>query len=232
VTVGIFDEAKHLRGYHGRWAKGVDRSREQIGGVRSANAFHPPTPARERRQRKARLTSKVTGLLSTRDKLARGENVSWRDEQNVMWSSPQKVAEQRAKTGDALIPRADIARKERRFQNTALRPRAARTGIKQTFTGKAKVDRGNYREVLVPHPKGGHEVKIEQRVRRGFDWKGATKHPRKPAAKPDYSGKEFQFTAITSDARVKEIARSMGIEIPKRAGRRQVEALIAAKRGQ
>lgn len=226
----MFDESKHFRGYHGRWAKGRDRSQTQMGGLRGDNAFAPRRSAGEARKTKARLTGRIRELHDIRDRAARGENLSWSDEQRVMWSSPRKIDEQRAKTGDALIPRAEIARKER-SANRAFTQGARRTGIKRAFSGKAKVERGNYRTLEVPAKRGGVTLQVEDRVRRSFDWKSATKHPRRPAATPDYSGKEFQFSAITSDARVKEIARAMGIEIPKRAGRRQVEALIKQKRG-
>jgi hypothetical protein len=167
--VGAFDEAKHFRGYHGRWAKGADRSVDHLGRGRAANAFHPRPTATEARQRKRNFTGRVRELLATRDRVARGEKVDWRAEQNVSWSSPKKIDEQRRKTGDALIPRDQIARKERSFARS-ISGRSRRTGIKQTFSGKAKVERGNYRD--------------DSRVRRPFDWK----HPRK-TARPAYVGR-------------------------------------------
>jgi hypothetical protein len=137
--VGVFD------GYHGRWAKGADRSFDQLGAGRAANAFHPRPKAGDVRERKRRFTSGVREKLSLRDRVARGEKVSWHDEQSVMWASPKKIAEQRAKTGDALVPRGEITRRERSFHRS-LTQRDSRTAVKRTFSGKVLVERGNYRD--------------------------------------------------------------------------------------
>lgn len=224
-----WDEAKHFRGYHGRWAAGRDRSPEQLGGQRGDNAFTPSTPAAERRARKERLPAKVRDVRAIYDKRARGDRLTRQEENKISWASPRKIAEQRAKTGEAIIPRGEAIARERSYAVTS-RTRARRTGIKQTFTGKPKVERGNYREIA------GVTVRLEDRVRRPFDWRTSGKKtarslmsskpkpapkpaPKPPTAKPVYN-------VLTSDARLREIAKSLGIELPKRAGRNQIIKLI------
>lgn len=220
-----WDEAKHFRGYHGRFAEGRDRSPEVLGGGRAANAFHPRPPAAEARARKERVPSKVRDLVGIRDRVDRGEQVSWRDEQKVSWAAPRRMAAQRAKTGDILVPRTEIARRARSYQRAAaINPR---TGIKKTFTGQAKVERGNYRELLIPTPgrPGSFEMRVESRVRRPFDWPARGGRKPAPPAPPKKTAPPFN-PALTHDARLREIAREMGLDVPKRAGRNQLLKLI------
>lgn len=220
-----WDEAKHFRGYHGRFAEGRDRSPETLGGGRAANAFHPRPSAAEARARKERVPSNVRDLLGIRDRVGRGERVTWRDEQKVSWASPRQLAAQRAKTGDILVPRTEIARRERSYQRGA----NPRTGIKKTFTGEAKVERGNYRELLIPTPgrPGSFDMRVESRVRRPFDWptRGGQR-PAAPAPAPPKKTPPAFNPALTHDARLREIAREMGLDVPKRAGRNQLLKLI------
>jgi hypothetical protein len=231
---GVWDESKVFRGYHGRFAEGRNRSQEQIGGVRGGNAFAPPTPAAVRRARKERVPTKVRGLREIYDKRDRGERLSWKEEGQISWASPRKLAEQRAKTGDTVVPRGEMVRRERSYANSVERPTAARTGIKRTFTGKAKVERGNYREYLVPTPgrAGSADVKFENRVRRSFDWpksgkrKSARQQMSAAAAPPSPKPRPSFNPVLVTDSRLREIARQMGLDIPKRAGRNQLLKLI------
>jgi hypothetical protein len=142
--------------------KRVDVSGTRNTGARGDRAFRPPTPADQRRAMKERVPARVRELLDIHDRLTRGERVPLRDEWSVSWASPQKIAEQRAKTGDALVPRELIARREREYARTG----TARTGIKRTFTGRPVIERGNYRELAGDGPYG-----LETRVRRSFDWR-------------------------------------------------------------
>lgn len=228
--MGAWDESKHFRGYHGRFSGGRDRSPEQLGGLRGDNAFAPPTPAATQRARKERVPASVREIRAIHAKRDRGEQLSRKERQAIMWASPKKMAEQRAKTGDVYVPRSEALQRERSYARGALRPGAPRTGIKKTFTGKAKVERGNYREM-----PGAATLRFEDRVRRPFDWPTSGKKTArslmsskpKPAPKP--APKPVYNAAITSDARLREIAISLGITLPKRAGRNQIIKLIEGR---
>lgn len=219
-----WDESKHFRGYHGRFASGSDRS--DAGGTRAANAFQPKSGASaQARMRKERVPQTVRKKLATRDRVARGDKVGWSEELDVTWASPRKIAEQRAKTGDALVPRSEIARRERTYRR-GLDRLTPRSGIKRTFTGKVKVERGNYRAIAAAD---GHF--LERRVRRSFDWSrpgGAQRSRTAPAADSHVEKRPAPafHPVLTSDTRLREIAHEMGLALPKRAGRNQILKLI------
>lgn len=142
--------------------RSVDVSETRNTGARGSAAFQPPIPAHERRAAKERVPSRLRELRSIRDRIDCGLPVHWRDEQRVMWASPSRIAEQRRLTGDAYVPRAELARRERDFARGG---GDRRTGIKRTFTGRAVVERGHYREL-----SGEGAYGLERRVRRAFDW--------------------------------------------------------------
>jgi hypothetical protein len=162
--VTSWDPAKHFRGYHGRFAGGADRSEANAGG-RGANAFRARPTAAQARTRKEAVPSRVRGGLAAYNKHERGA-ASFKELQSISWASPKKIIEQRAKTGDSIVPRSEFIAHERHSGHgirSGFKP--ARTDIAKTFTGKKTVVRGNYRELIGPDGK----VKHESRVRRNFD---------------------------------------------------------------
>lgn len=224
-----WDQSKHFRGYHGRFAAGRDRSEGRA--ANGSNVFRPPTPAAVQRDRKERLPAAVRETRAIYDKRARGEKLTRQEENKISWASPKKIAEQRAKTGEAIVPRGEAIARERSYAVSS-RSRARRTGIKQTFTGKPKVERGNYREI-----PGAATVRFEHRVRRPFDWAASGKKTArslmssKPTPAPKSQAPNIPaYGAATSDARLKEIATSLGIALPPRAGRNQIMKLIEGMR--
>lgn len=218
-----WDEAKHFRGYHGRFAAGSDRSPEVIGGVRSSKAFHPPVPAQQRRAMLQRVRDAVR--VFNRDPAT----LSWKERQRISWASPNKMAEQRAKTGDIRMPRREGMVREaavtggRRRNSPVIRKGGHRTEIvKNPRTGKVEAKRGT-REVVL----ADGTVKGAKRAHRMFEVGGspAQSAPAAPAPSPQKSA--FN-AALTSDSRLKDIARSLGIAVPPRAGRNQIIKLIEA----
>lgn len=233
-----WDEGKHFRGYHGRFAAGRDRSEGRATG--GNNVFRPPTAAAEQRARKEHLPAKVRETRAVYGKRDRGERLTPQEKNKISWASPKKISEQVAKTGDAYVPRSEALARERSHASGARTGyRSARSGIKKTFGGKTRVERGNSREILTPTPgkPGTFDVSHEDRVRRSFDWPATGKHKTarslmsdgpKPASAPKPSIPAYD--AATSDARLKEIAKSLGVTLPPRAGRNQVIKLIEGLR--
>jgi hypothetical protein len=106
---------------------------EMVG--RSAVAFRPPRPAATHRRQKDEIRAAV--------ELARGvrQPANFREREQISWQSPAKRAEQRARTGDVLMPRIEAVRREGSVARDARRPQP-RVAIKTTFTGKRQVVRG------------------------------------------------------------------------------------------
>lgn len=232
-----------------------DRPGNNRTGGRAAAAFQPPTPAAEQRANKERLPTRVRALMAIYDKRDRGEPLTRKERDKIEWASPKKIAEQRAKTGDAVVPRAEAASRERSYAYGIYRPGAPgapRTGIKRTFTGQAIVERGNYREMLIPTPgrPGSLTVHLETRVRRRFDWPTAGRKKRGAAAqltapKPTTAstGPHAQFinqlrgstaaeirakTLLMNDSRLRELLAGAGLPLPTKRGRNALlDALTA-----
>lgn len=113
-------------------------------GRRSDAAFHPPTPVAIRRARKDAVTGSV---VEVRDVYAKEPSErSWREKQLISWQSPRKIAEQRALTGDTLMPRPEAIRREASLARMSGH-RMPRTEMRRTFTGKPVIRRGTAPEV-------------------------------------------------------------------------------------
>lgn len=223
-----WNAAEHPRGSGGLFArKVIDVSEIRNQGVRSPTAFHPPRSAAERRAAKEQAPTKWRSAKSLYDRRARGERLSGREEAQISWASPRKMAEQRAKTGDTVVPRGVAATKIRHYEGSGSRLGQPRTGIKKTFTGRAQVERGNYRELLIPTADrpGSFDVRAESRVRRAFDWPRSTAGAPKPKPAAPLPGPDIKYGLLT-DQGLRDLAASRGIEVPKRAGRNQIIKLI------
>jgi hypothetical protein len=129
---GMWDEAKHFRGYHGRWAAGADRSPENRAG-RAASAFHPRTPASARRREVAQVVDRVHGIHGVFAARDRGQRLSWEQRLKVEYASPTKRAEAIRATGSPVMPLREALHREVR---SARGHKTPRVGVKRTFTGK------------------------------------------------------------------------------------------------
>lgn len=162
---GMWDAAKHLRGYHGRFAGGVDVSETRNTGVRAAAAFQPPKSAASKRARLQRIRDAVS--VFNRDP----KTLTYKERGKVEWQSPTKIAEQLALTGDTRMPRREGMRREAGL--TGGRTRGARSYIKggnrteivrHPRTGKLMAKRGT-REVVLASGR----VRGAKRAHRAFD---------------------------------------------------------------
>lgn len=200
-----------------------------FGTHRGRAAFEPPSPSAGRRANKELVPSKVRELNAVYSRRARGDRLTGQEQSKIEWSSPRRRAEQRAKTGDVIQPRGEAVRGIRSYARSTDNYRPRRTGIKKTFTGQPKLERGNYRDLPIPTPgrPGSFDMKLESRVRRAFDWpaKGPARAKMAPqtAAKPKVDPSRF---TLMPDSRLRELAVGMGITVPKRAGRNQIIKLI------
>jgi len=127
----MWDEAKHFRGYHGRWARGADRSPEHRAG-RAAAAFHPRTPADARRREVATVVDRIHAVHGAFAAHGRG-HLNPQQRQKIEYASPRLRAEAIRKTGSPVMPLAEALRREAR---AARGHRPPRVGVKRTFTGK------------------------------------------------------------------------------------------------
>jgi hypothetical protein len=223
-----WNEAEHPRGSGGKFArKVVDVSETHNTGVRGRAAFHPRTPAEQRRRNKEEAPQSWRAIKPIYDKRDRGEPLARHEQAKIMWASPSKIAEQRKQTGDAYVPRDIASARLRRFAGHWSRPGQARTGIKKTFTGRPVVERGNHRDLLIPTPErpGSFNVHTESRVRRAFDWR-PRREPSKPSAPVVSTPKPAYQFAVMDDKSIRALAQSLGIDVPKRAGRNQIIRLI------
>lgn len=223
---GIWDASKHPRD-HGKFARTVvDVSERRNTGIRGESAFHPPLSATQRRSLKEKAPASWRTAKAIYDKHERGRPLTWREEEHISWASPSKIMEQRRKTGDAIIPRSEALARFRSY--APARSGEGRLGsrdliVRNRRTGKLEAKRSG-RDVEL----SGGRIVSAKRAHRAFDLpsKQSAVATAKPAVKPPAKPVPAYNPVLSTDAHLREVARAMGLEIPKRAGRNQLLKLI------
>jgi hypothetical protein len=201
----------------------IDPHERHIGAANTVHTTRGRVPASTARRRKEIVPERLREYHRIWAKMDRGEPLTWREKNVVTWASPQKSAEQRRKTGNNFVPRDEVIGRERqhgRGRRSGWRP--PRTGVKQTFTGRPKVERGNSREMLIPSKTNPDtlELRLEKRVRRSFDWFGKPKPKAKAKAAPKPARITHAQRILWTNDQLRAHARSIGAQIPPRAQRR------------
>lgn len=133
---GMFDAAKHPRGSHGHFGSGGGVARRTTT-FRAENTQPRYIPGRAAATERARKLA-----IKQRTEVARGVRppATFQERLSLEWAAPRKIAEQRAKTGDARRPRLGpegALHTARQAAGGFGRSNAIGTqGTRNTFTGK------------------------------------------------------------------------------------------------